>query len=190
MGSSQHSKRSDNKRCNVDVRWSIFVENLTVSLLYLRAVVNIPIQTLKTSPRLFFRKITTSQLLDLGPPAIRSAMFDLDLVWTVGVGGGGGVKKGHLVFCFSSASSGTWLITTVTYNITLLSRNASNKYFATCSSLWYLSIYLRTAFYGRIKKIFTLTFAVFNSLLNYDYKTYEIAILLVIYVTFIFHSDL
>ena len=66
-----------------------------------------PYKLLKLRHDSFFRKITTSQLLDLGPPAIRSAMFDLDLVWTVGVGGGGGVKKGHLVFCFSSASSGT-----------------------------------------------------------------------------------
>ena len=41
-GSLQRSKRSDNKRCTVEVRWSIFIENLTY-FLFLRAVVNIPI---------------------------------------------------------------------------------------------------------------------------------------------------
>ena len=30
MGSFQHSKRSDSKRCTVEVRWDIFIENLTV----------------------------------------------------------------------------------------------------------------------------------------------------------------
>ena len=30
MGSFEHSKRSDSKRCTVEVRWGIFIENLTV----------------------------------------------------------------------------------------------------------------------------------------------------------------
>ena len=38
MGSFQHSKRSDSKRCTVEVRRGIFIENLTV-FLFLRAVV-------------------------------------------------------------------------------------------------------------------------------------------------------
>ena len=46
MGSFQHSKRSDNKRCIVGVRLGIFIENLTVFFLFLREVVDIPIQTL------------------------------------------------------------------------------------------------------------------------------------------------
>ena len=40
MGSFQHSKRSDNKRCTLEVRRGIFIENLTVFFLFLRAVVN------------------------------------------------------------------------------------------------------------------------------------------------------
>ena len=35
--------RSDNKWCGVEVRWGIFIENLTYFFLFLRAVVNIPI---------------------------------------------------------------------------------------------------------------------------------------------------
>ena len=44
MGSFQYSKRPGNKRCTVEVRRGIFIENLTVCL-FLGAVVNIPIQT-------------------------------------------------------------------------------------------------------------------------------------------------
>ena len=33
MASFQHSKRSSNKKCTVEVRWGIFIENLTVFLL-------------------------------------------------------------------------------------------------------------------------------------------------------------
>ena len=41
MGSFHQSKRSDRKRCTMEVRWGIFFENF----LFLKAVVNIPIQT-------------------------------------------------------------------------------------------------------------------------------------------------
>ena len=61
-------KRSDNKWCTVEVRWGIFIENMTVFYLFLRAVVNIPVQTLVIiSPWLLFCKMIISQL-DLGPP--------------------------------------------------------------------------------------------------------------------------
>ena len=43
MGSFQRSKRSDKKQRTVEVRWGIFCENFT--FFFLRAVVNIPIQT-------------------------------------------------------------------------------------------------------------------------------------------------
>ena len=39
-------KRSDNNWYTVEVRWGIFIENMTVFFLFLRAVVNIPVQTL------------------------------------------------------------------------------------------------------------------------------------------------
>ena len=42
MGSFQHSKRSDNKRCIVEVGLGIFIENSTVYFLFLREV-DIPI---------------------------------------------------------------------------------------------------------------------------------------------------
>ena len=68
MGYFQHSKRSDSKQCTVKVRWGIFIENLTVFFffLFLRAIVNIPIQTLIISPWLLFRKMIILQL-ELGP---------------------------------------------------------------------------------------------------------------------------
>ena len=66
MGSLQRCKRSDNKQRTVELRWGIFCENLTY-ILYLRAVTNIPIQTLIISPWLSFRKMIISQL-ELGPP--------------------------------------------------------------------------------------------------------------------------
>ena len=46
MGSFQQSKRSDNKRCTVEVRWGIVIE---------KKYVNIPIQTVIISPRLLKR---------------------------------------------------------------------------------------------------------------------------------------
>ena len=46
MGSFQQSKRSDNKRCTVEVRWGIVIE---------KKYVNIPIQTVIISPWLLKR---------------------------------------------------------------------------------------------------------------------------------------
>ena len=66
MGSFQHSKRSDSKRCTVEVRWGCFIENLTI-FFFLRAVVKIPPQTLIISPWLLFCKMIISQL-ELRPP--------------------------------------------------------------------------------------------------------------------------
>ena len=48
IGSFQINKRYNSKRCTVEVRLGIFIENLTV-FLFLRAVVNISIQTSKTN---------------------------------------------------------------------------------------------------------------------------------------------
>ena len=59
MGSFQYSKRSDNKQYTVKV--DIFIENLNGFFLFLRAVVNIPIQTFMTSPWLLFHKIIFTQ---------------------------------------------------------------------------------------------------------------------------------
>ena len=47
MVSFRHSKQSDSKRCSVEVRWGIFI---VCVFLFLRAVVNISIQTLIISP--------------------------------------------------------------------------------------------------------------------------------------------
>ena len=49
MGSFHQSKQSDNKRYTVEVKRGIFIENLTY-FLFLKAVVNIPIQTLIIPP--------------------------------------------------------------------------------------------------------------------------------------------
>ena len=68
MRSFHQSKRSDNKQYVVEVRWGIFFENLTNFFLFLRAVVNIPIQTLIIPPWPLLRKMIISQL-KLGPPA-------------------------------------------------------------------------------------------------------------------------
>ena len=46
------------------------ISRFTTYFLFLRAVVNIPIQTLIISPWLLFRKMIISQL-ELGPPVIR-----------------------------------------------------------------------------------------------------------------------
>ena len=72
MGSFQHSKRSDNKHYTVKVRWSIFIENLTVFFYSKKPDVNIPIQTLIISSWLLFRKMIISQL-EHGPPVIKGA---------------------------------------------------------------------------------------------------------------------
>ena len=73
MGSFQHRERSDSKRCTVEVRWGIFYwEFDCISYSLIKAVVNIPIQTLVISPWLLFRKVIISQL-ELGLPAIRLA---------------------------------------------------------------------------------------------------------------------
>ena len=53
MGSFHQSKRSDNKWYAVEVGWGIFIENLTY-FLFLRAVVNIPIQTVKNCQRIYW----------------------------------------------------------------------------------------------------------------------------------------
>ena len=77
MGSFHQRKWSDNKQYAVEVRWDIFIESLTYFFIFhffLRAVVNIPIQTLIISPWPLLRKIIISQL-ELGPP-----VHDLDLV--------------------------------------------------------------------------------------------------------------
>ena len=52
MGSFQRNKWSDSKRCSVKVRRGIFIENLTAFFLLLRAIVNIPIQSLIISQTL------------------------------------------------------------------------------------------------------------------------------------------
>ena len=49
------------------LRWDIFNENLTLFFLFLKAVVNIPIQTHIISPLLLFRNKIISQL-ELGRP--------------------------------------------------------------------------------------------------------------------------
>ena len=67
MASFQHSKRSDNKWCTVEVRWGTFIESLTIFFYFLGAFVNFPIQTLMFSPWLLLRKVIILQL-ELGLP--------------------------------------------------------------------------------------------------------------------------
>ena len=62
------SKRSDNKRYAVEVRWGIFLRIWRI-ILFLRAAVNIPTQTLIIPPWLLLRKMIISQL-ELGPPVV------------------------------------------------------------------------------------------------------------------------
>ena len=69
MGSFRQSKRLDNKRYTVEVRWGIFFLRIWRIFLFLRAVVNIPIQTLIIPPWLLLRKMIISQL-ELRPPVI------------------------------------------------------------------------------------------------------------------------
>ena len=64
------SKRSDNKRYAVEVRWGIFLRIWRI-ILFLRAAVNIPVQTLVIPPWLLLRKMLISQL-ELGPPVCLS----------------------------------------------------------------------------------------------------------------------
>ena len=92
IGSFQHSNRSDNKRCTVEVRWGIFIENLTVFFLFLRAVVNILIQTFIISPDDYLTAgawaacVITSHIKPVGnckvPKASRNREKDLTGVWT------------------------------------------------------------------------------------------------------------
>ena len=62
MRSFHQSKRSDNKQYAVEVRWGIFFLRIWRIFLFLRAVVNIPIQTLIIPPWLLSRKMIISQL--------------------------------------------------------------------------------------------------------------------------------
>ena len=64
------SKPNKPKQCTVEVRWGNFIENLTVIFLFLRAVINIPTQTIKIFWWLLFRKVIISQL-ELGQPVVR-----------------------------------------------------------------------------------------------------------------------
>ena len=73
MGSFHQRKWSDNKQYAVEVRWGIFYWVWRI-FSFIRAVVNIPIQTLLISPWPLLRKIIISQL-ELGPP-----VHDVDLV--------------------------------------------------------------------------------------------------------------
>ena len=60
----------------MDVRWGFFFfENLTY-FLFLRAVVNMPIQTLIIPPWLLLRKMIISQL-ELGPPVSGHTLFNV-----------------------------------------------------------------------------------------------------------------
>ena len=74
MGSFHQSKRSDNKQYAVEVRWGIFFLRIWRIFLFLRAVVNIPIQTLIIPPWLLLRKMIISQL-ELGPPVGQTVKF-------------------------------------------------------------------------------------------------------------------
>ena len=83
MRSFHQSKRSDNKQYAMEVRWGICFENLTYYL-FLKAVVNIPIQTLIIPPWLLLRKMIISQL-ELGPPVEISIFFFLEQIFTSGI---------------------------------------------------------------------------------------------------------
>ena len=60
MSSFQHSKRSDKMRCTIEDE--VFLLRIWLIFLFLRAVVNIPIQTSIISPWLIFRMMIISQL--------------------------------------------------------------------------------------------------------------------------------
>ena len=66
MRSFHQSKRSDNKQYTVEVRWHIFLRIWRI-FLFLRTVVNIPIQILIIPPWLLLRKMIISRL-ELGSP--------------------------------------------------------------------------------------------------------------------------
>ena len=60
MGSFHQSKRSNNKWHAVEVRWGIFIENLII-FYFVKAVVNIPIQTLIIPQWLTWQKLLSWQ---------------------------------------------------------------------------------------------------------------------------------
>ena len=72
MRSFHQRKRSDTKWYAVEVRWDILLRIWRI-VLFLRAVVNIPIQTLIIPPWLLLRKMIILQL-ELGPPVTRWAV--------------------------------------------------------------------------------------------------------------------
>ena len=74
MRSFHQSKRSDNKRYTVEVRWGIFFWEFDVFFLFLRAVVNMPIQTLIIPPWLLLCKMIIPQL-ELGSPVVWCTRF-------------------------------------------------------------------------------------------------------------------
>ena len=67
MGSFHQSMGSNNKQYAVEVRWGIFRLTFDVFFLFLRAVVNIPIQNLIIPPWLLLHEMIISQL-EFGPP--------------------------------------------------------------------------------------------------------------------------
>ena len=75
MGSFHQSKRSDNKQYAVEARWGIFLRIWRI-FLFLRAVVNIPIQTLIIPPWPLLRKMIISQL-ELGLPVLWLTMITI-----------------------------------------------------------------------------------------------------------------
>ena len=77
MGSFHQRKRSDNKWYALEVRWGIFIENLTYCF-FIRAVVNIPIQTLIIPLWLLLYKMIISQL-ELGPPVLTDTLANEQL---------------------------------------------------------------------------------------------------------------
>ena len=64
MSSFQHSNWSDNKRCTVEVGWSIFIEKTTIFFLVPNSGRK---YSIKNSPWLLLRKMIISQL-ELGLP--------------------------------------------------------------------------------------------------------------------------
>ena len=82
MRSFHQIKRSDNKQYAVEVRWGFFLRIWRI-ILFLRAVVNIPIQTLIIPPWLLLRKMIISQL-EFGPP-VEIWIFFLEQIFTSGI---------------------------------------------------------------------------------------------------------
>ena len=69
MGSFRLCMRSDNKRYAVEVRWGIFIENLTYFFFIPSSGHKYSIQTLIIPPWLLLRKMIISQL-ELRPPVV------------------------------------------------------------------------------------------------------------------------